>query len=110
MRGTSRRWSQIRTGALLPHGETPLGVLETINQSGQPLSAADLRHIVATYDAQIRAMDDDFGALVALLKARGIYDETTIIFTADHGEEFGEHGWVGWHSHTLYDELAWCRC
>ena len=25
--------------------------------------------------------------------------------TADHGEEFGEHGWVGWHAHTLYDEL-----
>jgi arylsulfatase A-like enzyme len=93
-------------GGSLPHGETPLGVLEAINQSGRPLAAADLRHIVATYDAQIRAMDDDFAALVALLKARGIYDETTIVFTADHGEEFGEHGWVGWHSHTLYDELV----
>ena len=28
-----------------------------------------------------------------------------IIFTSDHGEEFGEHGRVGWHSHSLYDEL-----
>ncbi len=90
----------------LPAGETPLDLLAQINQGGRRISAADLRHIVATYDGQIRAMDDDLGAFVSSLKARGLYDETTIIFTADHGEEFGEHGWVGWHSHTLYDELV----
>jgi arylsulfatase A-like enzyme len=28
-----------------------------------------------------------------------------VVVTSDHGEEFGEHGKMGWHSHTLYDEL-----
>jgi arylsulfatase A-like enzyme len=89
----------------LPAGGTPLEVLDAVNQGFLRLSAADLRHVVATYDAQIRAMDDGFGELVAYLEQQGLYDGTTIVFTSDHGEEFGEHGRVGWHSHTLYDEL-----
>jgi arylsulfatase A-like enzyme len=89
----------------LPAGETPLAVLDAINQGYLPLARADLRHIVATYDAQIRAMDDGFGELLSFLKEQGLYDRTMIVFTSDHGEEFGEHGRVGWHSHTLYDEL-----
>ncbi len=32
-------------------------------------------------------------------------ERTLIVFTSDHGEEFNEHGSVGVHSHTLYDEL-----
>jgi arylsulfatase A-like enzyme len=28
-----------------------------------------------------------------------------IVLTSDHGEELGEHGVVGWHSHALFDEL-----
>ena len=39
------------------------------------------------------------------LEAIGLYDDTLIIVTSDHGEEFGEHGSVGRHGHTLYDEL-----
>ena len=39
------------------------------------------------------------------LRQEGLYDNTVIILTSDHGEEFGEHGTFGWHSHTLYDEL-----
>ena len=36
-------------------------------------------------------------------KRRGLYDSTLIVLTADHGEEFHEHGgW--WHGTTLYDE------
>jgi arylsulfatase A-like enzyme len=89
----------------LPAGGTPLQVLDAVNQGFLRLSADDLRHVVATYDAQIRAMDDGFGELVAYLKQQGLYDATTIVFTSDHGEEFGEHGRIGWHSHTLYDEL-----
>jgi arylsulfatase A-like enzyme len=37
------------------------------------------------------------------LKARKIYDDTLIVVTSDHGEEFGEHGGF-WHGTTLYDE------
>jgi len=55
------------------------------------------------YDGEITYWDNHFGALVAKLKALGIYDGMTIVVTSDHGEEFGEHGGF-WHGTTLYDE------
>jgi len=55
------------------------------------------------YDGEIRYLDGEIGRLIAGLKARGLYDRTLIVFTADHGEEFHEHGgW--WHGLTLYEE------
>ncbi|MBI3770098.1 MAG: sulfatase [Deltaproteobacteria bacterium] len=57
----------------------------------------------AAYDGAIVYLDEQIGRLVAGLKARGMYDDTMIVLTADHGEEFCEHGgW--WHGQTLYDE------
>ena len=82
-----------------------LDILRAINRGDLEISDADLDHIVATYDAEIRSMDTALGDLLTALRERGLYDDTLIVFTSDHGEEFGEHGVVGWHSHTLYDEL-----
>jgi arylsulfatase A-like enzyme len=57
----------------------------------------------AAYDGEIVYLDAQLGRLVAGLRARGVYDDTMIVLTADHGEEFCEHGgW--WHGQTLYDE------
>ena len=42
--------------------------------------------------------------LLELLRRKGLYDQTMIVLTSDHGEEFYEHhGWN--HTHSLYDEL-----
>lgn len=65
----------------------------------------DLKHIVASYDAEIVSADLAFGLLLDGLRHRSLLDETVVVLTSDHGEEFGEHGVVGWHSHTLFDEL-----
>jgi len=55
------------------------------------------------YDGEITYLDEQIGRLVDELKRRGLYDNTLIVLTADHGEEFHEHGgW--WHGTTLYDE------
>lgn len=59
--------------------------------------------LTALYDGEIAYWDEHFGALMARLKAEGMYDDTTIVVTSDHGEEFGEHGGF-WHGTTLYDE------
>lgn len=57
----------------------------------------------AAYDGEIRHLDEQIGALLEALRSRGIYDRTMIVLTADHGEEFHEHGgW--WHGLTLYEE------
>jgi arylsulfatase A-like enzyme len=55
------------------------------------------------YDGEIRYLDKHLGQLFAWLKAEGLYEDTLIVLTADHGEEFQEHGgW--WHGQTLYQE------
>lgn len=53
------------------------------------------------YDSEIRAADDTVGALIALARARD--PRTVVILTADHGEEFGEHG-GRYHGTSVYEE------
>ena len=67
------------------------------------IDAADLQHVVNAYDAGIAHMDGGIRSLVEKLRERGRYEDAAIVFTSDHGEEFGEHGRVGWHSHSLHD-------
>lgn len=55
------------------------------------------------YVDEIEYLDRSLGNLFAGLKERGLYDDSVILITSDHGEEFLEHdGW--WHGNTLYDE------
>ncbi|MFC1739358.1 sulfatase [Planctomycetota bacterium] len=56
----------------------------------------------ALYDAGIREMDYHITALIDRLKEMGLWDETYVIITADHGEELCERGrWS--HGWSLYD-------
>jgi len=57
----------------------------------------------ALYDGEIRYMDYHIGQLFKNLKSLGLYDNSMIMVTADHGELFGEHGLLG-HGNTLYQE------
>lgn len=63
-----------------------------------PLSESD------RYDAEVRAVDDIVGGIVHSIENRVGMDRALIIFTADHGEAFGEHGMYE-HGHTLHDEV-----
>lgn len=56
------------------------------------------------YEGEVRLVDDAMGALFDKLKALGIWDETLIIFTSDHGEAFSEHMLPG-HQNVIYDEV-----
>lgn len=67
------------------------------------LNRRDLEHVIALYDGEIRFTDLHIGQILNTLKARGVFDNTIVIVTADHGEEFLEHGGLG-HGTTLYDE------
>ncbi len=55
------------------------------------------------YDAEIVDTDDAIRALVDGLREAGVADDTTLVLTSDHGEEFLEHGFVE-HAWTLYEE------
>ncbi len=56
------------------------------------------------YLAEVRYVDASIGRLVDKLKALHIYDDTLLILSSDHGEEFWEHQGFE-HGHTLYNEL-----
>ncbi len=60
--------------------------------------------IEALYNGEIRYVDDEIGKLMAHLKEIGAYDDTLIVFTSDHGEEFWDHDGFE-HGHTMYNEL-----
>lgn len=65
-----------------------------------PLSPEDVRPKQDIYDGSIALIDAELGRLFSRLGQRRL-DKTIIIVTADHGDEFGEHGLVG-HGHSLY--------
>lgn len=56
------------------------------------------------YDRGIEYVDKQIGDLINFLRTRNIYESCIIILTADHGEEFLEHG-AGSHWTKLYNEL-----
>ena len=57
------------------------------------------------YDGSIRGMDVEIGRLLERLKGLGLAETTLVVFTADHGEEFLDHGRM-FHGHTVYGELV----
>jgi arylsulfatase len=59
---------------------------------------------VNQYDANLRWADWGVGEVVRLLRKYDMLDDTLLIVTADHGEAFGEHGYV-YHMFGVYDEL-----
>lgn len=67
-------------------------------QSATLRSMRDLRRMIDGYDTGIKYVDDQIGKIVASLKAAGVYDDTAIIVSADHGENLGELGIYGEHS------------
>src|SRR6185369_7116533 len=63
------------------------------------------RRCAAYYYASISEIDHRVGRMVALLKSKGLYENTAIIFTSDHGEYLGFHHQL-LKSGQMYDPLA----
>jgi arylsulfatase A-like enzyme len=60
----------------------------------------EIDRLIAIYDSTISYQDKELGRFVAQLKSWGIWDETMLIVTADHGEELFEYGQCGHGSST----------
>jgi arylsulfatase A-like enzyme len=80
------------------------GTMERIRHSGRLPPERDLAHLVALYDQGIRYTDHWIGELAVGLEARGLSGSTVVVVTADHGEEFGDHGRLE-HTRTFYEEM-----
>lgn len=67
-------------------------------------SLSEREWIRKLYGGAVRYADKSVGRLLDALKQLNIYDDSLIILTADHGDEFWEHGSFE-HGHSLYNEL-----
>ncbi len=68
------------------------------------LTPAEENHITSQYDGGIAYEDSEIGKLIGELKRRGLYDNTLIIVTADHGEAIGDHGLLEHAVSSLYQD------
>jgi arylsulfatase A-like enzyme len=70
------------------------------------LKSKEGEYFSACYDGGILYADRFIGELVSLLERKKLLDQTVIVLTSDHGEEFGDHYpiWYGGHGQSQYQE------
>lgn len=90
------------TPALTDFPDYPGGFLPF--RLADPIPERDHLSLVGQYDGAIADLDNEIGSLMEELRRRGLAERTLVIVTADHGDEFHEHGAWG-HGHSLYDEV-----
>lgn len=83
----------------------PREVGYVIKAPGQEVGDREFAGLRALYDGEIAYSDFRFGELEKGLRSRGILENSVVVFTADHGESFGEHGFMD-HKMTVYDEVV----
>ncbi|HZP39884.1 MAG TPA: sulfatase [Candidatus Binatia bacterium] len=80
------------------------GIAREVNiGKAPPLSPPEVAYLRALYDAEIAYWDGELARLLAALADAGVADRTIVVVTADHGEEFQEHGRLRHRIH-LYEE------
>ena len=77
---------------LRPNVELP--VVVNRNDEDQSLKEGDLRQSLQGYYAHISALDHEFGRLLTALAETGQAHNTIVIYTSDHGDMLGSHGWL----------------
>lgn len=70
------------------------------------VDAGALRYLRHRYQALVTMCDHWFGKLVDRLKELGMYEDTLIVLTTDHGYFLGERDFLGKNYMPLYNELA----
>jgi len=68
------------------------------------LDQAMIERLEALHNGEVAYTDQELGRLIKGLDERGLREKTVVVITADHGEEFFDHGGFE-HGHTLYNEL-----
>ncbi len=92
-------------------GTKALPVLQTVSGTGgiPPYQLLgdhrDRSYYISQYDGEVRFFDQAFGELMEKIRELGLFENSLIIFTADHGEGMGEHGYYFAHRELVYNGL-----
>ena len=73
-------------------------------EGATPVDGASYGTFYAPYASRVRRLDACFGEFIDDLKARGLFDRSLIVVTADHGDSLGEQGRMG-HAYTIFPEI-----
>lgn len=65
---------------------------DSLHTEPETLTDEEVAIISDLYDASLRYLDDQIDRLFDGLAERGLWDDSVVTFTADHGEQFREHG------------------
>ncbi|MBI5488216.1 MAG: sulfatase [Deltaproteobacteria bacterium] len=79
--------------------------VEDIKKKKMTVTDRDKERLEALYDGEISFHDGHLGSFLKKLDELGILEETLVIVSSDHGEEFWDHGSVG-HGHSIFQELV----
>jgi len=93
----------IEINRMVAHHDEWEAIYDKFINTGKGLDPKLLAQAINQYDGEIAYTDHWLGKLIETLKAEGVYDETLIIVTCDHGEFFGEHGFLD-HGTSIYEE------
>ncbi|MCY3796187.1 MAG: sulfatase-like hydrolase/transferase [Chloroflexi bacterium] len=87
----------------LPEHPFDIGVRDIRDEvlAGYPRGEDEIRRHIADYYGMISHMDMDIGRILDTLEARGLSENTIVIYTSDHGLGVGQHGLMG--KQNLYD-------
>jgi arylsulfatase A-like enzyme len=81
-------------------------IIQPIPGPSDYLSEEELQHVRDLYAGKISLCDKWVGWLMDQLTEMDLMDDTMIIFTTDHGEPFGDHGYLKKAEPGLYDDLT----
>ena len=90
------------------HHPLPMEIIPSRLDEGLDVSTVDQSadQLIACYDDAVHLVDEHIGRVLDALRSAGMWEETVVIVTADHGEELTEHGAMLSHGRTLYRELV----
>lgn len=78
---------------------------EPMYRRSAPLTDDELKHLRALYAGEVTLVDRWVGLLLQKIEDLGLFEDTAVIFTTDHGTYQGEHGYLRKSTH-LYEEVA----
>lgn len=76
---------------------------ETSGPRAHPDNEADIQRLRELYEGEVYYLDTLFQSLLDMLDRMHLSDNTVVILSADHGEQFDEHGDFG--HNALYEEI-----
>jgi choline-sulfatase len=65
-----------------------------------------VREFLRIYYGNVKLIDDQVGRILQALENEGIYDQTIIVFTSDHGDMAGSHGMLWKSTSAFYNEVV----